>query len=294
LHEENASLVKDISMVYRGKTMSNNEFDLLLKEKSGSLLSFAHFLLASTRKEVAFDFVGRRLTLHPDMTGIIFEIHIDHTLYSEKSPFALLKDMDMSKDEICFHMGTVFRIESVEGTTDDAMMIWLVKLKLVNDDDQQLLRLVAPARSDEVHMNPVSYLAKTLMDMGEYSRAEKVLLALLEHTIVLNEPRRLVRAHNGLGVVYTYKKEHSKALQHYQESLQTSLIYLGPDHPDLAPIYKAIGDTHLNQSDYIHAVENYEKGIELLEYDTQQIHSELLTDLHTCVNTARELIESNK
>jgi tetratricopeptide (TPR) repeat protein len=200
----------------------------------------------------------------------------------------------MSKDEICFHMSTVFRIESVEETINDAMMIWLVKLKLINDDDQQLRRLVAPVRSDEIHANPASYVGKILMDMGEYRRAEQFLLELLKDTIVLNQPRRRLRVLNGLGVVYTYKNEHDKALEYYQQSLQTSLIYLKPDHPDLAPIYKAIGDTHLNQSDYIHAVEKYEKAIKLLDYGTQQIHSELLADLHTCVNRARQLIESNK
>jgi tetratricopeptide (TPR) repeat protein len=169
-----------------------------------------------------------------------------------------------------------------------------VKLKLIDNDDQQLRRLVASARSDEIHANPASYVGKILMDMGEYRRAERVLLELLQDTIVLNQPPRLGRIHNGLGAVYTCKNEHAKALEHYQQSLQTSLIYLKPDHPNLATIYKAIGDTHLNQSDYIHAVENYEKAIELLEYDTQQIHSDLLADLHTCVNTARQLIESNK
>jgi tetratricopeptide (TPR) repeat protein len=200
----------------------------------------------------------------------------------------------MSKDEICFHISTVFRIESVEQTIDDAMIIWLVKLKLIDDDDQQLLRLVASTRSDEIHANPAIYLGKTLIDMGEYRRAEQVLLRFLEAVPEINQPRRHAHAHSGLGAIYTYKNEHAKALEHYQQSLQTSLIYMKPDHPDLAPIYKVIGDTHLNQSDYIHAVENYEKGIELLENDTQQIHSELLTDLRTCVDRARQLIESNK
>jgi tetratricopeptide (TPR) repeat protein len=173
-------------------------------------------------------------------------------------------------------------------------MIWLVKLKLIDHDDQQLLRLVASTRSDEMHANPAIYLGKTLVDMGEYRRAEQFLLRFLHDVPEINQPRRHAYAHSGLGVVYTYKNEHAKALEHYQRSLQTSLIYMKVDHPDLAPIYKAIGDTHLNQNDYIHAVENYEKAIELLENDTKQIHFELLTDLRTCVDRARQLIESNK
>jgi tetratricopeptide (TPR) repeat protein len=294
LHDENASLMKNISNVYRGKTMSSAEFDSLLKDKFGSLLSFPNFLIATTNKEIAIDFVGRRLAVHPDMIGVVFEIHIDSTIFNEKNPFALLKDMDMNKDEICFYMGTVFRIESVEQTINDATMIWFVKLKPINDDDQQLLPLVASARSDEIHINPVAYLGKVLIDMGEYRRAEQVLLGLLKDTSVLSQPRRLVRVHNGLGAVYIYMNEYAKALDHYQKTLQTSLIYLQSNHPDLVPIYKAIGDTYLNQKDYIHAIENYEKSIQLLKHGTQLVNSEILTDLQTRVNKARRLIDSNE
>jgi tetratricopeptide (TPR) repeat protein len=173
-------------------------------------------------------------------------------------------------------------------------MIWFVKLKPINDDDQQLLPLVASARSDEIHINPVAYLGKVLIDMGEYRRAEQVLLGLLKDTSVLSQPRRLVRVHNGLGAVYIYMNEYAKALDHYQKTLQTSLIYLQSNHPDLVPIYKAIGDTYLNQKDYIHAIENYEKSIQLLKHGTQLVNSEILTDLQTRVNKARRLIDSNE
>jgi hypothetical protein len=42
---------------------------------------------------------------------------------------------------------------------------------LTADDDQQLLRLVAPLRSSEVHANPLSYMGKLFMEMGEYTRS---------------------------------------------------------------------------------------------------------------------------
>jgi tetratricopeptide (TPR) repeat protein len=200
----------------------------------------------------------------------------------------------MNKDEICFNMNTVFRIESVEQVINGTMVIWCVKLKLINDDDQQILPLIAPARSNEILVNPVLFLVKVLTDMGEYKRTEKVLVGLLQESSLRDLPLRRVRVHNGLGVVYTYMNEYAKALDHYQQSLQMSLMYLQPDHPDLAPIYKGIGDTYLNQSDYIHAIENYEKVIELLKRGTRQGNSEILSDLHTRVNQARQSIESNK
>ena len=293
LHEENALVMKNISTVYRGKTMSTEDFDLLLKDKSGCLLSFRSFLITTITKEISIDFITRRLATHLDMIGVLFEIHIDHNKFSEKTPFALLKDTDMNNDEICFHLSTIFYIESIEQAIIDVMVIWIVKLKLVNDDDQRLRHLLKFSQSDEVHANPVSYLGRMLINMGEYRRAEQVFLSLLQDTSVLSQPRRLVRTHNGLGGIYTFKKEYGKALHHYQQALQNSLLYLQSDHLDLVPIYKAIGDTYLNQSEYKHAIENYEKVIELLKNETQHVYSELLTDLHTRMHKAKEAIERN-
>ena len=291
LHEENALLMKNISVVYRGKTVSSTELDILLENNCGGLLSFPNFLLASIEKKVAVDFVRRRLETHSERIGIIFEIFIDHTYFNEKNPFALLKDIDMNRDEICFHMSTVFRIKSIEKTTNDATVLWLVKLELVDDDDQLLLRLVAPARSEEMHANPVTYTGKVLIDMGEHRHVEQFLLGFLQDESIRSQPRRLVRVYNGLGALYAYTGEYNKALDYYQQSLQTSLIYLQPDHPDLAPIYKVIGDCHLNQNDTIHAIQDYEKAVELLKHSTQRISFEMNTDLQTLINKARQ---SNK
>ncbi|CAF1091919.1 unnamed protein product [Rotaria sordida] len=294
LYEENASLMKTISVVYRGKTMSYTEFNTTIKNNCGGFLSFTNFLITTNNKKVAIDFVDRRLAMHPDMTGILFEIDIDQTLFNEKNPFALLKDADMNKDEICFYISTVFRIESVEQTTNDVMVKWLVKLKLINDNDQQLLHILAPTRNPDIHTNQGYFLGKLLIDIEEYRRAEQVLFGLLEDPNFRSQPRRLVRLHNGLADIYTCKNEYIKALDHYQQALQMSLTYLSSDHPDLAPKYKAIGDNYLNQQDYIHALENYEKAIELLKKDTSQVNFDIMNDLQIHVHKAKQLIKTNE
>ncbi|CAF1391139.1 unnamed protein product, partial [Rotaria sordida] len=294
LYEENASLMKTISVVYRGKTMSHTEFNTTIKNNCGGFLSFTNFLITTNNKKVAIDFVDRRLAMHPDMTGILFEIDIDQTLFNEKNPFALLKDADMNKDEICFYISTVFRIESVEQTTNDVMVKWLVKLKLINDNDQQLLHILAPTRNPDIHTNQGYFLGKLLIDIEEYRRAEQVLFGLLEDPNFRSQPRRLVRLHNGLADIYTCKNEYIKALDHYQQALQMSLTYLSSDHPDLAPKYKAIGDNYLNQQDYIHALENYEKAIELLKKDTSQVNFDIMNDLQIHVHKAKQLIKTNE
>ncbi|CAF1468234.1 unnamed protein product [Adineta steineri] len=184
-------------------------------------------------------------------------------------------------------------MESMEQITTNRMIIWSVKLKLINDNDEQLLRLVASVRIDELLANPVSYLGKLLIDMGEHRRAEQIFLELLQDVSIRSQPQRLVRAHKGLGGLYLYKNEYTTALYHFQQELQTSLIYLQPNHPNLVSIYKKLGDCYLKQYDYIHAIEHYEKAIELLEYDTQKVNSETITDLYNRISDAKQAVKND-
>ncbi|CAF3001353.1 unnamed protein product [Rotaria sp. Silwood2] len=267
LHDENELLMKNISTVYRGKTMVPQEFNILLKNNCDGLLSFSNFLVTNMNKENAIDFIHRRLAMHPDMIGIIFEIHIDHMIFNEEAPFALLKGNSTKNYEVCFSAGTVFRIESIKQFTDGPLMTSLVKLKLIRNDDSQLDRLLKPFRTSELHENPLSYLGKLLMDMGEYTRAEQCFLEMLNDTSILSQPRRLVRVHNGLGANYVHKGDYAAATEHYKQALRVSLTYLSPDHSELAPMYKNIGDCYLNQNNYSNALPNYEQAIISIEYE---------------------------
>jgi tetratricopeptide (TPR) repeat protein len=294
LHEENASRIKHISVVYRGKTMVKDEFDILLKNNSNGFISFSNFLVTTMNKEDTIIFIRHRLTIHPDMIAIVFEIHIDYTIFNEESPFALIKDNHGKNDEICFSAGTVFRIESIEQTIDNSFTIWLVKLKLIRNDDLQLVSLLKPFQTSEMHENPVACLGKLLVDMGEYRRVEQYFLELLNDTSVQRQPRRLVRVQNGLGANYAHKGEYAIALEYYKKALQVSLTYLPPDHSELPSMYKNIGDCYLNQNNYIHALQNYERAINIIENSTQSTKSGIINQLQSLVSNTKQSIENNK
>lgn len=289
LHDENPSEMKMISLVYRGKTILNEEFEQRWKNSSGYLLSFPTFLLTTINRESAIDFLHQRLAIHPYRIGVIFQIQFNPMASTEKNPFALLKDTD--EDQICFHMGAVFRIQSIEQTINNGKLFWIISLTIVNEDDPQLLSVTTSARSDEMHANPALYLGRLLVDMGEYRRAEQVLLGLLNDPSVRSQPRRLARAHNGLGAVYTYQNEHVKALHHYQQLLQISRTYLQSNHPDLSPVYSSIGNSYFIQKNYHLAMENYEKALELLQYSIQPVGTEILAQLSARMNEIRHLIK---
>jgi tetratricopeptide (TPR) repeat protein len=294
LHEENAMLRRNTFVVYRGKTMFKNEFDLLLKNNANGLISFSNFLITTMKKNDTIDFIRRRLVIHPDLVGIIFEIYIDYTIFNEESPFALMKANSMTTNEICFTAGTVFRIQSIEQTIDDSLIIWLVKLNLIRKDDPQLIDLLTPFHTSEIHENPLSCLGKLLIDMGNYRRAEQFFLEMLNDPSVQNQPRRLVRVQNGLATNYMYKGEYDPALEHYKKALEISLIYLPPDHIDLTLMYKCIGDCYFNQNNYRQALQNYERGIYLIENNLQSSKSEILNELYSLVSKTKQMIENNK
>ncbi|CAF0953449.1 unnamed protein product [Adineta steineri] len=293
LHENIFSLFTDRSIVYRGKTMLNDEFDILIKNNCGGILSFSNFLTASIHKKDAMDFIQQRLITHPKMAAILFEICLDLTIRSTANVCAIINNLNSNmkseEGEICFTMGTVFRIQSVEQVTDNSTNIWIVKLTFVDDNDQQFYRLVAPLRTNDVDTNPLSYLGKLLIEMGASERAEQFYLDLQTDPSVFNQPRRLARLQNGLGLIFTYKGDHMKALEHYHISLKTTLSYMSPDHPDLASIYKSIGDSYRNTHNYIQALANYEHSAQLLKDDQHSI-----IDLNDCIIKTKQLLELNK
>ena len=286
-------------VVYRGKTMFKEKFNHLVRRNTGGLLCFGNFFAAHFDRELSMDFIGSRLNALPETIGILFEIHIDPTIRNARSPFAPLEKIQSDeyhgKPGIFFGMHSVFRIDYVDQFIDEVMnLVWIVKLTLVADDDQQLLRLVAPLRSSEVHANPISYVGKLFMDMGDFERAEEYFLSLLQDSSVLSQPRRLVRVHIGLGANYMITGEYDKALEQYEQALQVSLTYLPPTHTDLAPLYDAIGKNQFQRGNYQKAVENYEKAADLIGNKIQTGCDSLVNDLNTRIDGVKTLLNNGK
>ena len=282
--------------VYRGKTMFKEKFDVLLKNNTGGLLSFGNFFTGHADREIGLEFIRRRLASLPNAVGVLFEIHVDPSIHNARSPCASLDKLRpeerSEQNGIFFGMHAVFRIDLVDQFIDEMLNIdWMVRLTLLSDDDQQLLRLVAPLRSSDVHANPISYMGKLFMEMGEYARAEQFFLGMLHDASVRSQPRRLVRVHNGLGTNYLNKGDYGKALEQFQHAVQVSLTYLPPRHTDLAPLYDAIGKSYFQQGDYQKAVEHYGRAADLVG---QPGNEQLIHDLNTRINSAKKLMNNRE
>jgi hypothetical protein len=102
--------------VYRGKSMSNKDFDEIKKRKDG-LLAFNTFLSTSVNENVSLQFAQKSLA-KPDLVGVLFEITVDPSIPS--TPFASIKAVSAipNEDEVLFSMHTVFRIGEIKQIED--------------------------------------------------------------------------------------------------------------------------------------------------------------------------------
>ncbi|UJR07193.1 hypothetical protein I4U23_011481 [Adineta vaga] len=205
-------------------------------------------------------------------------IRQDNTLSQLQNILIVYRGKTMSSDK-----STIFRIESVEQATD-YFALWNVKLTLIDDDDEQLLRFMKPLENNDVLADPLRYMGALLIRMDESQLIEKFYLGLLHDPSALNQPRRLIRVHNGLAAYYAYKKEYAKALDHSQKSLDIGLSYLPPEHPDLVSLYVAISDIQREQG-------NHSQAVTLLENNQQKSNEQSVENLQRRIISTRQLLQ---
>ncbi|CAF3058462.1 unnamed protein product [Rotaria sp. Silwood2] len=299
VYEQIFALTQNPVVVYRGKTMLNNEFEILVKNNCGGLLSCSTFLITSVDKNVAMNFLRRRIATHADRIAILFEIHADPMKHNTTSPFASLDNIDLNEEsengKVCFTLSVIFRIESVAKTDEQSMNnMWTVKLTLIDDHDPHVHHLIEPLRSNDVYANPIFRLGKLHITMGDYDRAEEFYHKILADMSVLNRPHRLSLMQKGLGSIFMYKGEHNKAIGHLHEALKVSLSYLPSDHPDLASIYTMIGSCYSHMDNYVLALDNYKRAMQLMQNNIQSVNQQSVDDLHSCIVHFSELLEHQK
>ena len=245
--------------VYRGKTMSNADFEEI-KEKQDGLLAFNTFLSTSLNEQVSLEFA--RKSLHrPDSVAVLFQITIDPSILS--TPFAPIKLVSAipNEDEVLFTMNTVFRIGQIKQIED---RLWRVELTSTKDDDQKLKRLTEYMRKEISGSNRWQQLGYLLFKMGHFDKAEEIIKILIEETFKDDEKMH-PPLYNYLGEIKCSKGNYREALELYQKSFEIQQKYLESNHPDLMSTYNNIGLIHDNMGEYTKALASYEKSVEIGE-----------------------------
>lgn len=120
---------QDKSIVYRGQFMYHAELEKL-KSNAGTLISTNSFFSTTTNINVARIFAN---SCH-NMIGVLFQIEIDNNtnsvIYATITKHSICPD----EEEVLFHIGAVFRINSI--SYDNNLKLWKIYFKraiAVND-----------------------------------------------------------------------------------------------------------------------------------------------------------------
>ncbi|CAF2788107.1 unnamed protein product [Rotaria sp. Silwood2] len=304
-----------ILKLYRGMNVSTAIFDKM-KIKSGRLLSFNCFLSTTANNEVAMMY-GGALGSFPQMTSVIFEINVDHSI-STPAYYVDVKDKSQFKDEdeFLFTMGSVFRIQSIEPLNDGN--ISRIKLLLTDDNDVELTRLTSFIRSQKETPDELSFILLMAM-WGKYEEAKKIgqlmiptisqelkpILSITLAGIALEQGKREDTAVQ-LQSVCDFSDERSTIsgntiITSYREAMLCWMqgkwdlavenleaiydIITSEDHPHLAPTYAHIGDLLKKEKKFSEALNHYGRALSILQRYLSSTNSALLEVSNIFVNT---------
>ena len=318
----------DPFLVYRGQSLSVNDFNKL-KSTQGGLLSFNNFLSTSCIRTVANLYVESNLN-DSNVMGVLFVITVDPSI--SVASFASITGESYYSDEgeILFSMHSIFRIGEMKQIEDNERR-WEVELTLSNDNDPQLMA-VMKTMQEETSSTYAGWhrLSKLLSKLGQYDKAQELYETLLEQT---NDEEEQAHIYNKLGTVYncqgnnpkaircyaksieiTKKKvtprrpifiesyhqmgrvcnemgRYSEAVKFYEQGLRISKKYLLANHSNLGNIYSGIGSVYMNMKEYPKAFEYLEKAFEIAKEKLPPTHPTLAT---CCNNLAMALKKMNE
>jgi tetratricopeptide (TPR) repeat protein len=245
--------------VYRGQGILPEDIQRLEKNKGG-LLSFSNFLSTTLDKNISWTFVQRALE-NLEQVAIHFLMKINPKISS--TPFASLDHESFFNDyeqEILFSMHTVFRIDDIKQINE---RLWEVYLTLTSDYEQQLTKLTDFFRNELKGQTGWHRLASLLTKMGEYEKSLQIYDTLLQQINDENNWEDLSYLHHQLGYNYKQKGDLSRALIHYQTSLDIELKYYSSNDPHLTPTYSNIGEIYRLEHDLIRALEYFQRALDI-------------------------------
>lgn len=264
LYNENISSLEETLIVYRGQTISGDEFKKIEQSIDG-LISMNTFLSTTRKKNLALAYAGNGSD-RPLFESVLFEITIDKSISTKTKPFADITDMSsfgLGEEEILLSLGSIFKIQSVERLVGDGI-VWQVKLilneSIVNKEIDMLFSYLK--MNSTTSISNIGTLGLLLSQMGNYMKAKRY------YEIMLNE---LPSDHsavpvilNNIGLSYHNKGYYEEALKYYEKSHEG---YKKQNNPEnallLASLYNNMGSLYYEENDNKRALDFIQKAFEI-------------------------------
>ncbi|UJR11835.1 hypothetical protein I4U23_016015 [Adineta vaga] len=264
LHREASTLSSSLSTVYRGQALVDTEFQKL-QNNCGGLLSINNFLSTTTNCEVATGYAEAN-SHRSGFKSVLFEIELDTTM-KPNNAFANIQHLSHfgTENEVLFSMASVFRIQSIEQLTDK---IWIVTMKLTNDEDEQLKNLTDHIVKEVDRTNNLASLGLVLVKMGEFKKSNFFFNILLNELILKDDIRGLSMLYNDIGSNYQEQGELMVALTFYEKSIEIISPHLEAlqekySHDSLiSSTYNNIGMIHKTNENFKDALKYIRQALE--------------------------------
>ncbi|CAF1145924.1 unnamed protein product [Adineta ricciae] len=247
LHEEFLSSLpnSDTFQLYRGQFMSRYEFENL-QQNIGQLYSTNTFLSTTMDAAVAFEYFSSPGDVQqPDVVNVLFIYTIDTRLRHTK-PFASIEKDSCVADEkeVLFCMGTAFRIDSIDRSSDNHF--WKVTATLVETSE--------PKSITEVLMKSDHYN----IEIHDLQEVERYYQMIIDEYFDHNDT--FIRAQIGIAQIYTYRGEYSAAIELYEKSIVKS-----PKLNYKIQFYITIGQIYQRNFEYIASLSAYQEALQLID-----------------------------
>jgi tetratricopeptide (TPR) repeat protein len=201
--------VKGSVRVYRGQLISRDELKIL-QNSFGQFISVNSFFSTSTEDEQARLFINVS-SIAENLEPALFEIIADSKAAATK-PFADIRSLSefSSESEILFMIGSIFRLNSINRSSNGKL--WIIRMTLCSENDSDLKNVLTYMKlqlgEGETSLRT---LGKVLWKMGRLDLSEFYLTRLLND---------LPPKHPLLGDLYEDLAEIAGLRQNYDKSIE--------------------------------------------------------------------------
>ncbi|UJR11654.1 hypothetical protein I4U23_015835 [Adineta vaga] len=240
------------SIVYRGQLMKNKEFDRKIRDNIGGFFATSGFLSTTENRGLAFVYAGNnKSTRISEEQCVLFEIPID--ISTDKFSYANIVSesaFGQAEKEVLFTMGVIFRIISI--TQDNNEGIWIVQLKLSDEEDKHLHVISSIIKKDMTDPNkPLIKLIKIMDKMNYLDDAEHFLLVAIKDISINSDFNLLSLVYYQLGTTYKRKKNINEAIIYFKKALNIKLEnHISYIDSSLSNLYTNLGIVYEDIGDY--------------------------------------------
>ncbi|CAF1482233.1 unnamed protein product, partial [Rotaria sp. Silwood1] len=219
--------------LYRGQRISKEEL-ITLEQNCGQLISVNSFFSTSADEKQARTFLNASHATN-NLERVLFQITADPKMTATK-PFADISSYSEYPDEseTLFMMGSIFRLNSVDRSSEDN--IWIIRMTLCSENESDLKNVLQYMKqqlgTEETNLQT---LGKVLWDMGRLDLAERYFIRLLNN---LPENHHLLSdLYEDLGRIASLTGDYDKSIDYRKKSLAlkdstTSMSSMPADESD--------------------------------------------------------------